>query len=538
MTTTHTDVHTLLLLLMALVSAVAILAGAARRLSISYPIVLVIAGLVCSFLPHVPRVPLSPDVIFFVFLPPLLFSAAWQTSWREFRYNIISISMLAIGLVFFTAFGVALTAHYFMPGFDWRAGFLLGAVVSPTDAVAATSIAKRVGLPQRIVDILEGESLLNDATGLLALEFGVQMIVDGRVPTVTAGVFRLLWLLGGGVLAGWLIGIVIRWFERWVDDGPVEIAITLIVCYSSYLVGEAIHASGVIAVVSCGLYLSRQSSQFFSAEVRLQATSVWEALEFLLNGLVFLLLGLQLPYILADIRGYSIGRLILYGLVFSAVLVALRLIWVFPGAMVSWQLRRRLQHQQESHPPSRAVFALGWTGMRGVVALAAAFSLPYTLADGTPFVQRNLIVFLTFAVILVTLVGQGLTLPALVRALGLAKLNEPECEEGEARRILLRVAMEHLTAERAECVNPLDMHAYDDLLHQYEHRLEEIEDCGPGQPATDRHARSVSKVLRGTVTAEREELIRLRDSGRIGDAVRRRLERELDLSESRLIQRG
>ena len=538
MTTNFTDVHTLLLVLVALVAAIALLAGTARKLSLSYPIVLVVAGLLCSFLPHLPRVPLPPDVVFFIFLPPLLFSAAWQTSWREFRYNLVSISMLAVGLVFFTAFGVALTAHFFMPGFDWRVGFLLGAVVSPTDAVAATSIARRVGLPRRIVDILEGESLLNDATGLLALEFGVQILIDGRTPTVAQGLLRLLWLLGGGVLVGWSIGLLVRWVERWVDDGPVEIAISLIVCYSSYLAGEAVHASGVISVVACGLYLSRQSSEFFSAEVRLQAGNVWESLEFLLNGLVFLLLGLQLPYVLAEIEGYSTGRLIAYGLIFSATLIAFRLIWMFPGAAVAFRIRRRWQHQQDPTPNPRAVFALGWAGMRGVVALAAASSLPYTLANGQPFVQRNLIVFLTFSVILVTLVLQGLSLPPLVRMLHLADAAEPECEEGEARRILLRTAIEHLKSERAQCVNPFDMHAYDDLLHQYEHRLEEVQDCGPGTPPADPHARSITKVLRLTVQTEREELIRLRDSGRIGDVTMRALERELDLSESRLIQRG
>ena len=397
----HTDVvqsssffnlSSLQLVLLSLLVAIALLAGVARRLSVSYPIVLVVAGLLSSFIPGIPRVPLPPDLVFLVFLPPLLFAAAWQTSWRDFKYNLVSIVSLAVGLVFFTAIGVALTAHFFLPTFDWRVGFLLGAVVSPTDAVAATSIARKIGMPKRVLDVLEGESLINDASGLLALEFGVSMLVDGSTPTVGGGLLRLLWLFGGGLLVGLLCGAVVVWFEKWVDDGPVEIALSFIVAYGSYLAGEAVHSSGIISVVVCGLFLSRKSATFFSPQVRLQASAVWEALEFLLNGLVFLLLGLQLPVVMGGIRGYSHARLLLYGAVFSAVLIALRLIWIYPAARLTYIVRRRLQHQDEPNPNARSVFVVGWTGMRGVVALAAASSLPYTLRDGQPFTQRNMIV--------------------------------------------------------------------------------------------------------------------------------------------------
>ena len=332
-------VNYILVLLIGLLCAVAAVAGLARRLSVSYPIVLVIFGLLCSLLPHVPHVQLSPSLVFLVILPPLLYAAAWQTSWRDFKYNLVSISSLAVLLVFFTAFGVAFAAKWWLPGFTWQLGFLLGAVVSPTDAVAATSIARKVGMPQRIVDLLEGESLLNDATGLLAMQFGVQMVVQGTTPTVGYGIALFAWLAIGGALVGLAIGLLVVWLEHWVDDGPVEIALSLIVPYAAYLMGNAVKGSGVIAVVVCGLFISRRSSTFFSPGVRLQAWAVWDALEFLLNGLVFVLLGLQLPYVLNGIHGHDHLSLLKYALVFCTILVLLRLVWMYPGTRATWWVR-------------------------------------------------------------------------------------------------------------------------------------------------------------------------------------------------------
>jgi NhaP-type Na+/H+ or K+/H+ antiporter len=253
-------VQMVFLLLLVLVAA---FAAIARRLQVPYQIVLVLAGLVISLVPGLPRVSLNPDVVFLVILPPLLYAAAWQMSWRDFQYNLVSISLLAVGLVAFTVLGVAGFADHFMPGLDWKAGFLLGAVVSPTDAIAATSIARTLGLPRRITDTLEGESLLNDATGLLALEFGVMMLVQDRTPTIGGGLLRLLYLIVGGVVIGLLLGVVATWFEKWVDDGPIEIVISLVVPYAAYLAGEAVSASGVLAVVACGLYVRRKCSVFF-----------------------------------------------------------------------------------------------------------------------------------------------------------------------------------------------------------------------------------------------------------------------------------
>jgi monovalent cation/hydrogen antiporter len=525
-------VETVILLLLVLVAG---FAAMARRLKVPYPIVLVLAGLAISFVPRIPRVPLDPQVVFVVFLPPLLYASAWTMSWREFRRNGVVIGLLAVGLVGFTVWGVAEFSDRFITALYWKPGFLLGAVVATTDAIAATSIAKTLGLPRRIVDILEGESLLNDATGLLALEIGIAMMARGEMPTVGNGLARLVYLVVGGLVIGLLIGVVVGWMEKFIDDGPIELVVSLVVPYAAYLAGERAHASGVLAVVACGLYMSRQSTNFFSASVRLQVNGAWEALTFMLNGLVFVLIGLQLPYVLAGIHGrYSTGTLIFYGAVFSAVLILLRMVWVFPAVKIaSFVERRWLGHTDEVELKPREVFVVGWTGMRGVLALAAAISVPEVLWNGQPFEARNLIVFLAFCVILVTLVLQGLTLPALIRALGLAGTEGMDPEEIEARKVVLKSAIKHLEAGRKTCTGPA-VHLYDDLIHRYRHKLahvslgtEENVD-GLGQEAYSR----LRQIAEGALTAERRTLIGLRDRGRIGDDVLRTMERELDLAES------
>jgi Na+/H+ antiporter len=505
----------------------------ARKLSTPYPIIMVVGGLLLSFVPAVPDITLQPDLIFLIVLPPLLYASAWTTSWRDFRFNIVSISMLAFGLVAFTVIGVALAAPHVFRGFDWRLGLVLGAIVAPTDAIAATSIARRVGLPSRIVDILEGESLINDATGLLALEFAVGILVEKRMPTASAGLLTFVWLTGGGVAIGLLIGWIVDHFERWIDDGPIEVSISILVPYVVYLAAQRVHASGVLAVVSCGLFLSRRSAQLFSPSVRIGMWSVWGSLTFILNGLVFVLIGLQFPTIRNSIRSYHLSTIVIYGALFSLLLILLRLAWVFPGAHLSYFLRTRLGHQTEGVPGPREVFVLGWTGMRGVVSLAAALALPALLRDGSPFPQRGLIICLTFFVILVTLVLQGLTLPPLIRWLGLASGQGPDCEESEARRIAAQAALDQLESaklrDRADAAE-----IYDDLANHYRHRLASLKvDANPKDvTASERHR---VLFLEG-ISVERATAIRLRDEGRIGDTVLRRIERELDLDESRLTQ--
>jgi Na+/H+ antiporter len=513
---------------------VVVFAALARRLQIPYPIVLVIAGLLLSFVPGIPRINLNPNLVFLIVLPPLLYSGAWLTSWRDFKYNLVSIFMLAFGLVGFTVLGVAGMAHHFFPGFDWRLGAVLGAIVATTDAIAATSIAKRVGLPQRIVDILEGESLVNDATGLLALEFGLALVVSQQTPTVLEGAARLAYLTLVGIALGLLIGIVVAWLESHIDDGPIEIAMSIFVPYATYLAAERIHASGVLAVVACGLYLSHKSSEFFSPNVRLQAWAVWDSFTFILNGFVFVMIGLQLPFVLSGIREHSLRGLILYGLAFSGIVIVLRLLWMFPGANFSYEIRRRLLHQKEAMPSAKHMFIVGWTGMRGVISLAAAISLPVTLNNGAPFPQRNLIIFLTFSVILVTLVLQGLTLPAVIRTLGLSHPTASNEEEEQARLAMADAALSYLSAARGKDEESWSV-LYDEYEERYRHRKLAVrgKQDEHGHSSAE-HIQRAHRLARELVQVERRAAVRLRNEGRINDEVLRHLERELDLTEARL----
>lgn len=519
------------LILLLFVVAFALLA---RKLETPYPIVLVIAGLVLSLIPGTPRIELNPELVFSVVLPPLLYAAAWVTSWREFRHNIVSIVSLACGLVTFTIVGVALAGQWLFPGFDWRIGVILGAVVAPTDAIAAAAIASQVGLPRRIVDLLEGESLVNDATGLLALEFGIALVVGGMTPTVETGLLRFAYLVAVGLGAGAAVALAAAWIERWIDDGPIEIAISLMVPYAAYTGANAIHASGVLAVVACGLILSRRSAELFSPSVRLQVYAVWSAVVFILNGVVFVLIGLQMSSIVRNLADMSLIRLVAEGALFSALVIALRVVWVFPGARVSYFIRHRFLHQTERRPSGRELLVFGWSGMRGVVALAAAMALPVALPNGAPFPHRSLIVFLAFSVVVWTLVVQGLSLAPLIRALGLAGGSGAKCEEQEASRIVIRAALAHLEDtrghDRAEYGG-----VYDDLAQHYRERLDALTGAPEGAPETrplqyHKH-RALSHELLGV---QRRALVRLRRDGRINDQVLRDLERDLDLQEARV----
>jgi Na+/H+ antiporter len=464
----------------------------------------------------------------------LYFRAEKRTSWQDFSRNLITIVSLAVGLVAFTVFGVAEAASWLFSGFDWRIGFVLGAVVAPTDSIAATSIAKSIGLPKRITSVLEGESLVNDATGLLALEFGTAIVVYGQDPTFSSGVLRLVYLIAAGITVGLVLGRLVEWFEQHINDAAIEITVSIFVPYAAYLAAQALRGSGVLAVVAAGLYLSRKSSHFFSPDVRLQAVAVWKSITFILNGLVFVLIGLQLPYVLRGIRGLAVSELLLYGGLFSALLILLRLLWTFPRSYAGYFIRTRFLHHDEKPPAAGEVFVIGWTGMRGVVALAAAMSLPLTVADGTQFPQRNLVVFLTFSVILVTLVFQGLTLPPLIRMLGLAGDSGSHPDEQEARRLVLEAALAYLKSHRASD-SPDSARLYDDLAQRYRRRLTILSGHDDEGVESDRaHYTRYLDLSRKLLDVERQTALHLRDAGRINDDVLRQLEHELDLSETRL----
>jgi Na+/H+ antiporter len=502
-----------------------------RKLGTPYPIIMVIGGLLLGFVPGIPDVTLNPDLVFLIILPPLLYASAWTTSWRDFRYNLVSIIFLAFGLVGFTVLGVALIAPHVFSGFDWRLGLVLGAVVAPTDAIAATSIARRVGLPGRIVDILEGESLINDATGLLALQFATAIVVSRRMPTVSVGFLTFIWLIVGGVGLGLAVGWAIDHLERQFDDGPIEIALSILVPYAVYLAADAVHASGVLAVVACGLLLSRRSTHFLSPPVRIQVWSFWQSFTFVLNGLVFVLIGLQLSKIIESIREYSLPGLLVGGAVFSVLLILLRLVWIFPSAGLANFVHRKLGRRNSVPPTTRQVFVIGWTGMRGVVSLAAALALPTVLDDGKLFPYRNLIVFLTFCVIFVTLVLQGITLPPLIRFLGLAGESGPSCEEQEARRIVIETALRHVE-DAKDRDSVAGAAPYEDLAGHYRKRLASLQPADGNENDAAEHERYLDLSLEA-LRVERQTVVRLRNEGRINDEVLRRIERELDLTESR-----
>lgn len=522
------------LLLLFLLLMVAGLAVLARRSHTPYPIVLVIGGLILSLFPNLPHISLNPDVVFLVFLPPLLYAAAYNTSWRDFRYNLVSILLLAFGLVGFTVLGVALGSGWILPGFDFRLGAVLGAAVATTDAIALTAIARRVGLPKRITDILEGESLVNDASGLLALQFTLALVVSGQKPTVLGAMGELVWLVAGGIFAGLLVGFVIQKFLVRITDVSIQITVSLATPYIAYLLGQDIHGSGVLAAVACGLYIGQKRSETYDSRTRLESSAVWNTFDFILNGIVFVLIGLQLPFILQDIRGLSLGRLLSYGAVFSAFVIVLRLVWAYFASWFSWSVRRQLLRRDERRPRGRYVFLVGWTGMRGVIALAAAISVPRVLDTGAPFPERNVIIFLTFCVIFVTLVLQGLTLPSIIRRLGFSTVKD-QSDERQARRLVLNTVLDRLNELQAEA-GPDHSTFYDEFVRHFRGRLALVEtgvDDEEQQQRDIASARSYRNLSRELRELERATALHLYSENKINDAVLRAIERELDLIDVR-----
>ncbi len=535
----HTSaLENLELILLLLLLFVAALAVVAKRLQIAYPIVMVVGGLFISLVPHAPRVSLNPNVVFLVILPPLLFSAAFYTSWREFRSNLVPIVLLAFGLVGFTIFGVAAATRFFLAGFDWRLGLVLGSVVAATDAIAATATAKRLGLPRPITELLEAESLVNDGSGLVALRFTLAMVVSGVTPSLAVGVWTLFYLISMAVLIGLTVGMIIHWFQKRIVESPIEITISLVTPYIAYLAAERAHCSGVLATLACGIYLGRRSSGFFSLHARIEGVAVWQTLDFILNGIVFLVLGLQLPAILSDIHGVSAVDLFKAGTLFSALVIVLRLLWVFPGAWISIKLRKLLRQPHAVAVSPRSVFLIGWAGMRGVLALAAAFSLPEQLENGTPFPQRNMILFLTFCVIFSTLVLQGLSMPALIRSLGLTEIHGDRAEEDWSRRQMISAALQSLQVMRTRD----DIHQdqlYEQLEGYYERRLSLLESGNKAEHALAAwNAERLQIMAQDLRNVERSVLLRLRSENKIHDEVARSLEHELDLLDARRAASG
>jgi monovalent cation/hydrogen antiporter len=518
--------------LVGLMFAVAALVLLAHKLRISYPILLVVGGLLLGLVPGLPHIRLDPELVFLFFLPPVLFPAALFTSWRDFRANLRPILLLAVGLVLFTTTAVAFLAHYFIPNLPLAAGFVLGAIVSPPDAIAATAIANRLKIPRRIVTILEGESLVNDATALVAYRFAVSAVVTGLFSMSKAG--EQFFLVGiGGVLIGLAIGWLAEWIQRRVDDAPIVITISILTPFAAYLPAERLEVSGVLAVVTTGLYLGWRTPEITSSRTRLQGGPVWEMIVFLLNGFIFILIGLQLPEVMGHLHNYSIAHLVAYAAIISVAVILIRILWVFPASYLPRLLFKKIR-AHDPYPKWQHVTVVAWTGMRGIVSLAAALALPLRLQDGSPFPGRDLILFLTFVVILVTLVVQGLSLPFIICWLGVEDDGSAEREEREARLKANQAALARL-GEITE-TNPAKEDARRRLRIEYEDRIRQLSAEEWEKANTPRHLFSLEfeRLSRETLRVERQTILQLRNKLVINDEVLRRIQRDIDLAEARL----
>lgn len=427
-----------------------VLLALANKMKLTNPILLVVAGLVLGFIPSLPAVVLDPQVVFLLFLPPILYDAATRTSWHDFKLEIRPISRLAIALVFLTTMAVAITCYFFIPGFTWPLAFVLGAIISPPDAVATTSITKGLGLNKRVVTILQGESLVNDASALIAYRFAVSAVGTGVFVFWKAGLGFLI-LAVGGILAGLAVGyVVIHLHKRIRDNSIISTSLTLLTPFISYLVAEHIYASGVLAVVTTGLMISWRAPEIFTYHTRIRNSAVWDTLIFLLNAFIFILIGLQLPAILEDLLGYATADLIMYGLLVSGVTIIVRIIWIFGAAYIPIGRGKKTQTSTAEPDTWKNVLIMAWSGSRGVVSLATALAMPFILFNGDTFPQRSLILFLAFVVILVTLVVQGMSLPLLIKLLGVKSDNDHTDEEARLRLLMANRAISFIDNELPE----------------------------------------------------------------------------------------
>jgi CPA1 family monovalent cation:H+ antiporter len=521
------------LVVLAVLLGAGVLLLAADRTQIPYPILLVIGGTALAFVPGVDEFELDPDVILIAFLPPLLYGAAFFTSIQDLRSNYKPIGLLAVGLVAFTTVTVAVVAHEVV-GLPWAAAFVLGAVVSPTDPVAATEIAVRSHAPRRLVTIVEGESLINDSTGLIAYKFAVAAVVTGTFSAMDAlGDFVLSAVVGVaiGVAIGWVVGVL----RARLDDAPTETAVSLLTPYMAYLPAEALGVSAVLAVVSAGLYLGWRSPELVTPSTRIQITGFWELLTFALNAALFVLIGLQLRHVVEGLDGYSTWELLGYAAVVAGTVVATRMAWLFPFNLASRLLVRTGRSNREGPPDFRLVALLGWSGMRGAVSLAVALAIPLTTDAGDPFPGRDLIIFLAYAVILVTVVGQGLTLGKLIELAGVYDDEETVAEQEDRARIAAsRAALERLAElagedwVRDETASRMRQ-SYEFRIRRFESRLDDDDD---GE--IEQGSQAYQQLRRHVLAAERAEIIRARNRGEITDDIMRRIERDIDLEDARL----
>jgi Na+/H+ antiporter len=524
------------LLVLSLFFVMAMLFVISQRINISYPILLVIGGLAISLVPGMPVISIHPDLVFLVFLPPLLFEAAWYTNWDSLKKWRRSIISLGFGLVFFTSIAIAYFSVNIIPGFTLALGFLLGGIISPPDAVAATSVLKGVKIPKRGITLLEGESLVNDAASLTVFRFAVAVILTGQfVFQKAATEFVVLSIMG--VVVGLAIAHILYLFLRYVaKSSSISTPITLIAPYIMYIVAEHFHWSGVLAVVSGGLFLSFRSGDYLNYHTRIQTKEVWATLGFLLNGFVFILIGLELPVIVAGLGAYSQGEAINYALIISAIVIVLRIVLVYLSEFLPRMLSKKIRVREKS-PGWKLPLIVGWAGMRGVVSLASALAIPLTLNNGDPFPHRNLILFITFVVILITLVFQGLTLPILIK---LIKIDEIDIEEpvenqiDEIRVLLAKESIAYLDQNYSK-----EMEEYETIARikeQLQRSISVSESAKQDDSCAQLTAvRSLyNKIMLEIVAIRRNGLYKIREEKHYDSSIIKDLEYTLDLEESRL----
>jgi Na+/H+ antiporter len=525
-------------LLFFLLCAIVLFAVIAKHLRIAYPIVFVLGGVVLALVPGMPPVTLKPDWVFLLFLPPLLFGDGWTTDFKLFMRYRQPIGLLAIVLVTATTLTVTAVGHWVL-GLPLGVSFVLGAILSPTDAVATDAIAEELTLPQRLSAILSGESLVNDATGLVLYRFGVAAVVAGSVSMWAP--LQFVYVSVGGVAVGIAVAHLVYLVQMFLNrhqlsDSLISVAFSLATPFLVYVPADDIGVSGVLAAVSAGIYLSFKGPAMYDADTRIAASNVWNLLFFTLNGAAFILIGLQLRSLYTALEGISLGALLLSSLIVALTVVATRFAWVFPVSRLRRALNPRIAEREGPPAPWSWTFILSWAGMRGIVSLAAALALPTTAAHGVPFPARELLIFITFFVILFSLLVQGLSLPWLIRTLRVVEQFEPEGMVAKARVEIADAALRRLTELESAFDSVAAWQVGGRLRAHYEQRSSHYRahvdgtglDEDAAQHALDREMRHQ------TYAAEREALTRMRRSGEISDEVYRRLEHEIDLAESRL----
>ncbi|HVS47136.1 MAG TPA: Na+/H+ antiporter [Verrucomicrobiae bacterium] len=527
---------TVALLLVVLLGAVTGLSLLAKRINVPYPVAFVIGGVALAFIPGLPAMALDPQYVFLLVLPPLLFSAGWHTDWIEFKRNRRPIALLAIGLVVFTTVVVAVVAHALMPALSWPLAFVLGAVVAPPDAIAAQSVLERLAVPRRTAAILSGESLVNDASALVFYRFAIAAVLSGAFSLTNAALAFVLVSIGG-IAVGIVVALAFEFFQRFLtrmqlSDATLVTVLMLIAPYAAYLPAEVVHVSGVLAAVTAGIYLGRRSAKIYDSETRLIGGAFWSVFTFLLNGFVFIAIGLQLPQIVTGLS--APWHAALDAAVVSVSVIVVRVAWVFPGTYLPRVLSKRVRDRDPA-PTWRTVALVSWAGMRGIVSLAAALAIPFVDNRNMPILARNEIVFIAFGVIFATLVVQGCTLGPLIAWLGISETSGRERQETKVRIRALEAGLERLHGLESSFTSTAQWEVAGRLIAEYERRIEHLTGHLRADAENQTPQNAIDHELQGAaLQAERERITSLRGAGEIPDDVYRNIEYDLDLAQIRL----